>query len=63
MTQDDVSCLIAKAEREYLSRPGCPPIQQTVVRDGEVVVLDSDRKVLARYRATVARFRVRVERI
>lgn len=63
-TQHEIACLVAKAEREYLSRHPDAKIGRTVIRDGLVVILGPDgRLVLSRYRATVTRCRVLVERV
>ncbi len=61
-TQAEIACLVAKAELDYLSRPG-HAVRQTVVRGDLVVILGSSRTPLARYRARVSRCRVGVERI
>ena len=59
----DIACLIAKAERDYLTWAHAEKVKDTVVRNGEVVVLDGNRRPLARYKAHVSRFRIWIERI
>lgn len=59
----DIACLIAKAERDYLTWAHAEKIKYTVVRGGEVVVLGGNRKPLARYKAHVTRFRIWITRI
>jgi len=59
----DIACLIARAERDYLSRAHAENVKETVVRGDEVLILDGNRNPIARYRAYVSRFRIRIERV